>query len=92
MSSKNPFDYNLKVLVNIRLLPKRNYKLLNIILSSDFIKTMEDIHDINDFGDVLMLNQRREMRVRGNFVENISDLEFKETFRFTKHGVAICQT
>ena len=47
---------------------------------------MDDIGDIHDMADVAML-YRIERRVRHNFMEELSDLEFQQNFRFTKDGM-----
>ena len=49
---------------------------------------MEDIYDVDDIYDVLDLPPvQRTRRVRANFQEDLSDLEFRQNFRFSKAGV-----
>ena len=49
---------------------------------------MEDIYDVDDIYDVIDLPPvQRTRRVRANFQEDLSDLEFRQNFRFSKAGV-----
>ena len=48
---------------------------------------MEDIYNVDDIYDVLDLPPvQRTRRVRANFQEDLSDLEFRQNFRFSKAG------
>ena len=49
---------------------------------------MEDIYNVDDIYDVLDLPPvQRTCRVRANVQEDLSDLEFRQNFRFSKAGV-----
>ena len=48
---------------------------------------MEDIYNVDDIYDVLDLPPvQRTCRVRANVQEDLSDLEFRQNFRFSKAG------
>ena len=47
---------------------------------------MEDIYNVDDIYDVLDLPPvQRTCRVRANVQEDLSDLEFRQNFRFSKN-------
>ena len=50
---------------------------------------MDDIRDINDVEDLIMVNQMRGRRARPDFLVDVTDLDFKRNFRFSKDG-AVC--
>ena len=47
---------------------------------------MDDIRDINDVEDLIMVNQMRGRRARPDFLVDVTDLDFKRNFQFSKDG------
>ena len=52
----------------------------------DDIDDLQDIQDFQDMAEVLV-GPQRPRREKPDFMEEITDFEFKRTFRFTKDGV-----
>ena len=52
----------------------------------DDIDDLQDIQDFQDMAEVLV-GPQRPRREKPGFMEEMTDFEFKRTFRFTKDGV-----